>query len=97
MIVTERQLEILSHAIGLPKTSLRRRRLIETLDDCYRNHYLPAGPRMVDCERLSAAGYLREITPEGGLPMFVVTDEGFEIVRDAGLVSRQGRLYCARR
>lgn len=73
--ITERQLSILQHSLGLDQYGKGRQ---------YRNHYVAGGKDIDHCRELVGMGYMREhkIAPEltGGSPCFVVTDSGFEAV-----------------
>ena len=70
--MSERQLQILRHAVGWPKN--------------YRNHFLtwPGTKDYADCEALVSAGLMALArADEIGGGTYKVTDEGWKAMRDA--------------
>lgn len=99
--ITERQFQILEHALGLPNTSGHARLRLQHVEDCYRNNYVAVHDtdRAADCFALVDAGLMRgrEVS---GVPIrshiFHVTEAGFDALIDAGRVSNQRELFARR-
>lgn len=92
--VTERQLQVLRHSLGLNYAGNGR---------IYRNHFCAGGDDVETCEQLTAAGLMSRSNVHrdlaGGHPTFYVTDAGRNLVAQTRpatpRLSRSQRRYRA--
>ena len=97
MTLTAEQIQVMSHALGLPSQDEATRAKHRSTDDCYRNYFLTGsdGDDYRTLMQLKERGFVTHRHLKAGFAateMFHVTEDGFEVLLREGHVSKQQEL-----